>query len=109
MEEIAAMKYLKDEELCFRKLSGGFLSLTIGEKTYPRVMVQRAFPLSEPTRYLSVREIREDREPEHRIRASQVRDHTRDRIRGITDSSITASRELSAQLCRACGKHLSAA
>ncbi len=67
MEEIAAMKYLKDEELCFRKLSGGFLSLTIGEKTYPRVMVQRAFPLSEPTRYLSVREIREDREPGEEI------------------------------------------
>lgn len=67
MEEIAAMKYLQDEELCFRKLSGGFLSLTIGEKTYPRVMVQRAFPLSEPTRYLSVREIREDREPGEEI------------------------------------------
>ncbi len=63
MEEIAKINYLQDADLQFQKTEGGFLCLTIGEKTYERVMVQRAFPLSQPTKYLSVRVVKEDREP----------------------------------------------
>ena len=63
MEEIAKMNYLASETLRFTKTEGGFLSLSVGEKTYARIMIQRAFPLSQPAGYLSVREVKENREP----------------------------------------------
>ena len=61
--ELSAVNYIKDEELELSKTQGNFLSLNLGENTYKRVMLQRAFPLSMPTKFISVREIREDREP----------------------------------------------
>lgn len=64
---IAKIRFLTESELRFTKKEGGFLSLQIGERFYRRVMVQRAFPLSQPTRYISVREVREDREPGEEI------------------------------------------
>ncbi|HIU29882.1 MAG TPA: DUF1854 domain-containing protein [Candidatus Egerieisoma faecipullorum] len=67
MEEIAKMNYLASETLRFTKTKGGFLSLSVGEKTYARIMIQRAFPLSQPAGYLSVREVKENREPGEEI------------------------------------------
>lgn len=67
MEEIAEIKYLQDADFQLVKREGGFLSYVGKEKTYKRVMVQRAFPLSQPAKYLSVREVKEDREPGEEI------------------------------------------
>ena len=54
--ELSAVNYIKDEELELSKTQGNFLSLKLGENTYKRVMLQRAFPLSMPTKFISVRE-----------------------------------------------------
>lgn len=67
INEITTVRYISDDELILNKTQGGFLSLTLGDKTYKRIMLQRAFPLSKPTQYISVREIREDREPGEEI------------------------------------------
>lgn len=67
MNEITTVRYISDAELVLHKTQGGFLSLTLGDKIYKRIMLQRAFPLSKPTKYISVREIREDREPGEEI------------------------------------------
>lgn len=67
INEITTVRYISDAELVLNKTKGGFLSLTLGDKTYKRIMLQRAFPLSKPTKYISVREIREDREPGEEI------------------------------------------
>ena len=67
INEITTVRYISDDELVLNKTQGGFLSLTLGDKTYKRMMLQRAFPLSKPTQYISVREIREDREPGEEI------------------------------------------
>lgn len=67
IEEIVQIKYLTADELDFSMTEGGFLSLAVGEKKYDRVMVQRTFPLSQPVKFLSVREIKADREPGEEI------------------------------------------
>jgi hypothetical protein len=67
MEEIAKINYLQDRDFQLTKTNGGFLTLHISDKIYRRVMIQRAFPLSQPTKYLSVREVKEDREPGEEI------------------------------------------
>lgn len=63
MDEIAAINYLEEKDINLQQTEGGFLTLEIGEQTYKRVMVQRAFPLSKPTQYISIREVKDDREP----------------------------------------------
>lgn len=62
-DEIATINYLKDADFQLTRTEGGFLSFTAGGETCGRVMIQRAFPLSQPTRYLSVRAVKETREP----------------------------------------------
>ena len=63
IQEISTINYLKDEDIFFEKTEGGFLSVKIKDTTYKRVMLQRAFPLSKPFKFISVREVKEDREP----------------------------------------------
>ena len=67
MEEIVKIKYLTEKELDFTVTEGGFLSLNTGDKKYDRVMIQRTFPLSQPLKFLSVREVKADREPGEEI------------------------------------------
>lgn len=67
IQDISTVNYLKDEDVVFEKTTGGFLSIKIGDKEYKRVMLQRAFPLSKPAKFISVREVREDREPGEEI------------------------------------------
>ena len=67
VEDIAQLRYLENEELQFALTEGGFLSLKIGEQSYPRVALQRAFPLSMPYEYISVRSVGENREPDQEI------------------------------------------
>ena len=53
---ISSMKYLDPESAKFERTTGGFLSLRIGrKKPHPRVHLYRVFPLSEPSKYISVR------------------------------------------------------
>lgn len=54
--EYAEVRYLNQGECTFARTDGGFLSLVMGEETHARVNVSRAFPLTFPTRYLSVRD-----------------------------------------------------
>lgn len=56
LDEYTELRYLKPEECIFAKTIGGFLSMILGDTSYPRVSVSRAFPLSYPMRYLSVRD-----------------------------------------------------
>jgi hypothetical protein len=50
------IRYLEARELAFEKTEGGFLSLKIGRKRYPRVNLYRSFPLSHRNSYISVRD-----------------------------------------------------
>ena len=56
IQDISTVNYLKDEDVVFEKTTGGFLSLKVQGKEYKRVMLQRAFPLSKPAKFISVRE-----------------------------------------------------
>lgn len=63
VQNISTVNYLNDNEIQFIKTEGGFLTLKVNDTEYKRVMLQRAFPLSMPAEYISVREVRPDREP----------------------------------------------
>ncbi len=67
MNSITVVNYINNDEVRFEKTEGGFMSLTYKEKEYKRVSLQRVFPLSKPTEYISVREICENREPGEEI------------------------------------------
>ena len=54
IQEISGINYLKDEDIFFEKTEGGFLSVKVKDVTYKRVMIQRAFPLSKPFKFISV-------------------------------------------------------
>jgi len=56
VEDIISIKRITDENAAFTRTAGGFLSLTYGDKTYPRVAVHRCFPFSEPEKFISIRE-----------------------------------------------------
>lgn len=53
----AETNLLAPEDLSFSRTAGGFLSLTVGEDTYSRVHVYRAFPLTMEERYVCVRDL----------------------------------------------------
>ena len=55
-EEIQKLYYLTKDNCTFARTKGGFVSLTCGEKTYERVNLYRTFPLTDPDKYISVRE-----------------------------------------------------
>lgn len=50
------MKLLDSQTAHFERTSGGFASLKTADCFYERVTLLRAFPLSDPDRYISVRE-----------------------------------------------------
>ena len=54
--EYADIRYLRPEECTFARTDGGFLSLSLGDEVFARVDVVRAFPLTFPARYISVRD-----------------------------------------------------
>ena len=51
-----SIRYLLPGECVFTATTGGFLALTADGTEYPRVGISRAFPLTYPTKYLSVRD-----------------------------------------------------
>jgi hypothetical protein len=56
LNEYTDIRYLSPDECSFSRTSGGFLSLELGSEKYARVNVSRAFPLTYPNKYLSVRD-----------------------------------------------------
>jgi len=60
--EYIEVRYLKADEMEFNETAGGFLSLRLKDGSYyPRVNLYRAFPLSRPREFISVRDM-EDKE-----------------------------------------------
>ena len=51
-----SIEYLDSDTARFERTGGGFLSLRVGRKRHERVHLYRMFPLSEPDRYISVRD-----------------------------------------------------
>lgn len=55
-EEMLELKFLDKNNALFTQREGGFVSLKCGEQEYERVNFYRAFPFTDPDRYISVRE-----------------------------------------------------
>ena len=56
VEENITIRWITADNATFTATTGGFLSMTFFDKTYPRVAVHRCFPFSDPERYISIRE-----------------------------------------------------
>lgn len=55
-ETMQRLRFLKPEEAVFTKTPGGFVSLKAFGEEYARIGLYRAFPFTDPNRYISVRE-----------------------------------------------------
>lgn len=55
-EEMLEIRYLHKDNAVFKRTPGGFVSLDYDGKHYDRIAVYRAFPFTDPQRYISVRE-----------------------------------------------------
>lgn len=55
-EDILELRYINKDNSCFKRTSGGFLSLEFNDKAYDRVNIYRTFPFTHPNEYISVRE-----------------------------------------------------
>lgn len=63
IDDIATIRFLNDKDIELTKTRGGFLSLKIGDsEEYKRVALQRAFPLTKPNEYITIREVNDKRE-----------------------------------------------
>ncbi len=49
------IEFMKENEIKFGRTEGGILTLEYMGEAYPDVILQRAFPLSKPTEYISVK------------------------------------------------------
>lgn len=58
-EDILELRYITSENSTFNATSGGFVSLNFKDKNYNRVNFYRTFPFTDPTSYISVREVDE--------------------------------------------------
>lgn len=55
-EEMLEIRYLNQDNAVFKRTPGGFVSLDYQGRHYDRVSVYRAFPFSDPDKYISIRE-----------------------------------------------------
>ena len=55
-EEMLKIRYLHKDNAVFARTPGGFVSLDYDGKHYDRVSVYRAFPFTDPEKYISIRE-----------------------------------------------------
>lgn len=55
-EEMLRLTYITKENAVFDRTAGGFVSLKMNEKYYPRIQVYQAFPFTAPDSYISIRE-----------------------------------------------------
>lgn len=58
-EDILELRYITSDNSTFTPTKGGFVSLNYLGKTYNRVNFYRTFPFTDPTKYISVREVDE--------------------------------------------------
>lgn len=58
-EDILELRYITSKNSTFNATSGGFVSLNFKDKNYNRVNFYRTFPFTDPTSYISVREVDE--------------------------------------------------
>ncbi len=58
-EDILELRYITSDNSVFSPTKGGFVSLTYKDKTYNRVNFYRTFPFTDPSNYISVREVDE--------------------------------------------------
>ena len=58
-EDMLKLRYINKDNAKFEKTPGGFVSLVYDGKKYDRVGLYRAFPFTDPDRYISVREANE--------------------------------------------------
>ncbi len=56
VDSLFEIKILTPVNTSFARTGGGFVSLTFEEKEYPRISVFRAFPFTQPYRFISVRD-----------------------------------------------------
>lgn len=54
-DEMLEIKYITRHNAKFKRTPGGFVSLEFEGKTYNRVAIYRAFPFTDPERYISIR------------------------------------------------------
>jgi hypothetical protein len=54
--DLLELRYITKDNATFKRTEGGFVSLTYKDVTYDRVGVYRTFPLTEPDKYISIRE-----------------------------------------------------
>ena len=56
VEELLETRYLTKENAHFSRTKGGFAALDFDGKHYDRIAVHRAFPFTDPYKYLSIRD-----------------------------------------------------
>jgi len=61
-EAMLRIRFLKEENVTFERVGGGFLSLRMGEEYYPRVNVVRMFPFSDSGKFISIRNAEDKKE-----------------------------------------------
>lgn len=55
-EEILEIRYVTKDNAVFSKTDGGFVSMEFDGVRYPRIVLHRAFPFTDPDKYISVRD-----------------------------------------------------
>lgn len=56
VEEMFTIRYITPQNAVFKGTEGGFVAMTYEGKEYPRVMPYRAFPFTDPDKYISIRD-----------------------------------------------------
>lgn len=55
-EELLEIRWITKDNAVFARTSGGFVSLDFNGQHWPRIAIHRAFPFSDPDRWISIRE-----------------------------------------------------
>lgn len=61
-EAMLRIRFLKEEDVEFKRVGNGFLSLRVGNEFYPRVNVVRMFPFSDSGKFISIRNAENQKE-----------------------------------------------
>lgn len=55
-EEMLRLRFITKDNAVFERTEGGFVSMKMEGEFYPRIQVYQAFPLTDPSSYISIRE-----------------------------------------------------
>ncbi len=56
VDDLFEIKNITPENAVFEKTEGGFLSMKFDDKDYDRILAYRAFPFTEPDKFISIRD-----------------------------------------------------